>query len=324
MGSCDWNDGMNLVGQEGKGESVWLAFFLYCAYGSMAELAELKRDSMTAKDMRKEAEHLKTSIEKNGWDGGWYLRAFYDSGKAMGSKDSEECRIDSISQSWAVISGAADAERAKQAMMAVDQQLVDRKNKLIKIFTPPFDKSGEEPGYIKGYVPGIRENGGQYTHAAIWVILAYAMMGDKDKAWELLALVNPLNHSKDKAGALKYRSEPYVVAADVYSNPKRAGQGGWTWYTGSSGWMYRVIVEYLLGIKVKGNTIRLDPSCLKSGWKSLKIEYTYGKTKYNFEVKIDGPGRSILSCSADNLPCEENTVDMVDDGNSHLVEIQVG
>ncbi|MFH1073507.1 MAG: glucoamylase family protein [Candidatus Firestonebacteria bacterium] len=324
MGSGDWNDGMNLVGHEGKGESVWLAFFLYCTLNSAVKMAEIKNDKTSAEAMKKEAEILRQNIEKNGWDGEWYIRAFYDSGKPLGSKTDAECAIDSIAQSWSVISGAADPQRARNAMESVDSLLVDRKNKIIKIFTPPFDVSEDEPGYIKGYIPGIRENGGQYTHAAIWVIIAYAIMGDKDKAWELLNMINPINHAKNRTGAVKYKSEPYVVAADVYSNKKRAGQGGWTWYTGSAGWMYRLIMEYLIGIKIQGNRISLNPSCLKTGWKFVKIGYRYKKSTYNFEVQITGQERKILNCKVDKILCEDNVIDMIDDGKEHIVDITVG
>ena len=324
MWSGDWNDGMNLVGHEGKGESIWLSFFLYFALTLTVKMAELKNDTASAEARKKEAELLRQNIEKNGWDGEWYIRAFYDSGKPLGSKNGDECKIDSIAQSWSVISGAADPARAENAMKSVDELLVDRENKIIKIFTPPFDISEDEPGYVKGYAPGIRENGGQYTHAAIWVIIAYAMMGKKDKAWELLDMINPINHAKNKADALKYRVEPYVVAADVYSNPERAGQGGWTWYTGSSGWMYRLIMEYLLGVKITGNKIWIDPSCLKSGWKFLKISYKYKNTEYFFEIKINGQERKIINCTVDNIPCENNVVCMIDDGKDHIVELTVG
>ncbi len=324
MWSGDWNDGMNLVGHEGKGESVWLSFFLYFALNSAAKMAELKKDTVSADAMKKEAEALRQNIEKTGWDGEWYIRAFYDSGKLLGSKTGAECRIDSIAQSWSVISGAADPARAEKAMSSVDSLLVDRKNGIIKIFTPPFDVSEDEPGYVKGYAPGIRENGGQYTHAAIWVIIAYALMGEKDKAWELFALINPINHAKTKIDALRYKVEPYVVAADVYSNPKHAGQGGWTWYTGSAGWMYRLIMEYLLGVKIQGSKIWLDPACLKTGWQFLKIRYRYRKAEYNFEVKITGKERKIINCTVDKVPCENNVIDMLDDGKEHLVEITVG
>ena len=324
MGSGDWNDGMNLVAHEGKGESVWLAFFLYCVFDSAVKMAEMKNDTVSAGAIKKEAEILKQNVEKYGWDGEWYLRAFYDNGKPLGSKAGTECKIDSIAQSWSVISGASDPKRARSAMESVDSFLVDRKNKIINIFTPPFDVSEDEPGYIKGYVPGIRENGGQYTHAAIWVIIAFAIMGEKDKAWELLDMINPINHTKNKAGVSKYKSEPYVIAADVYSNINRPGQGGWTWYTGSAGWMYRLIMEQLLGIKIQGNKIQLDPSCLKAGWKSLKISYNYKGSGYNFEINITGPERRIMSCMVDKIPCENSVVDLLDDKKEHLVEIIVG
>jgi len=324
MWSGDWNDGMNLVGKEGKGESVWLSFFLYLALDSGIKMADLKNDSESSESMKKEAEILRQNIEKNSWDGKWYIRAFYDSGKLLGSKTGTECVIDSIAQSWSVISKVAGSARAKSAMESVDSMLVDRKNKIIKIFTPPFDVSEDEPGYVKGYVPGIRENGGQYTHAAIWVVIAYSIMGEKDKAWELLNMINPINHAKNKTDSLKYKVEPYVVAADVYSNPKHIGMGGWTWYTGSSGWMYRLIMEFLIGIKIRGTKIHLDPLCLKTGWKSLKIVYRYKTSTYKFEVKISGQERKIKSCVVDEILSKNNIVDMIDDGKEHTVNISVG
>ena len=324
MWSGDWNDGMNLVGIEGKGESVWLSFFLFSVLNSAVKMAEYKEDTATAAALKKEAESLRQNIEKHGWDGEWYLRAFYDSGKTLGSKENSECSIDSIAQSWAVISGAAGQSRAETAMNSVDARLVDRKAGIIKIFAPPFDVSGEEPGYVKGYAPGIRENGGQYTHAAIWVIIAFALMGDKDKAWELLDMINPVNHAKTKSDVLKYKVEPYVVAADVYSNPKHAGQGGWTWYTGSSGWMYRLIMEFLIGIKLRGDKMQLDPSCLRSGWKSLEIIYRYRKSTYNIEIQIVGSKRKVLSCAVDKVSQENSIIDLADDGKGHLVRLVVG
>ena len=250
MGCGDWNDGMNLVGQHGKGESVWLAFFLYDVLMQFAELARQRGDVDTADKYTLEAGRLRGNIEEHGWDGEWYRRAYFDDGTPLGSAVNSECQIDSISQSWSVLSGAGTNERMTQAMENLDRRLVRRDARLIQLLDPPFDKSDLNPGYIKGYVPGVRENGGQYTHGAIWTVMAFAAMGDAKRAWELFALINPVTHADTPEASALYRVEPYVVAADVYAVPPHTGRGGWTWYTGSAGWMYRLITESLLGLRL--------------------------------------------------------------------------
>ncbi len=240
MGCGDWNDGMNLVGRDGKGESVWLAWFLYENLQLFAGLARDRDDAAFAEFCTGQAALLRSNIEAHAWDGGWYRRAWFDDGTPLGSSDNDECQIDSISQSWAVISGGGDPVRARQAMAAVDERLVRRDAQLIQLLTPPFDTSDLEPGYIKGYVPGVRENGGQYTHAAIWTTMAFAMLGDRERAWELFAMLNPVNHGSQPDAIERYKVEPYVMCADIYAAPPHTGRGGWTWYTGAAGWMYRL------------------------------------------------------------------------------------
>ena len=238
---------MNLVGIKGKGESVWLGWFLYDVLTRFAELARVRGDTVFADKCEHDAAGLKENIEQHGWDGEWYRRAYFDDGTPLGSAANAECRIDSISQSWAVLSGAGDPDRARQAMEAVDRHLVRRDEALVQLLEPPFDKSPLDPGYIKGYVPGVRENGGQYTHAAIWTSMAFAALGDGARAWELLGMINPVGHGKSAEAIAKYKAEPYVVAADVYAVAPHTGRGGWTWYTGSAGWLYRLILESLIG-----------------------------------------------------------------------------
>ncbi len=283
IGGGDWNDGMNLVGHEGRGESVWLAFFLYDVLVRFAALAATRHDTAFAERCQTEAGNLKRNIESNAWDGDWYRRAYFDNGEPLGSHANEECRIDSIPQSWAVLSGAADPERARRALVAVNDQLVDRAAGLIRLFHPPFDKSSLEPGYIKGYIPGVRENGGQYTHGALWTVMALALSGEVERAWELFGLLNPIHHGDSPARIAIYRVEPYVVAADVYAVAPHVGRGGWTWYTGSAGWMYRLILETLLGLNREGNRLRLTPR-LPLAWPSCRIIYRHQDTTYRIEI----------------------------------------
>ncbi|MBA3652187.1 MAG: cyclic beta 1-2 glucan synthetase, partial [Chthoniobacterales bacterium] len=259
IGSGDWNDGMNMVGNEGRGESVWLAFFLYDVLTQFAALARAREDTTFAERCLAEAEKLQKSIEANAWDGEWYRRAYFDNGEPLGSKTNPECQIDSLPQSWSVISGAGDPGRSRRALDVVDTRLVRREEKLIQLFAPPFDKSALNPGYIKGYIPGVRENGGQYTHGAIWTAMAFALMGETDRAWELFALLNPIHHGATAAQIATYKVEPYVVAADIYAVAPHIGRGGWTWYTGSAGWMYRFLTETLLGVHREGDLLRIIP-----------------------------------------------------------------
>ena len=317
MGCGDWNDGMNRVGHEGRGESVWLAFFLYDVLIRFAVLARAHQDLPFAERCLTQASQLQANIEQHGWDGEWYRRAYFDNGEPLGSRTNAECQIDAIPQSWSVLSGAGDPARARQAMDAVEQRLVRRPAKLIQLFDPPFDKAPLNPGYIKGYIPGVRENGGQYTHAAIWTAMAFAEMGDHDKAWELFALLNPIHHGGTPEQIATYKVEPYVVAADVYAMAPHVGRGGWTWYTGSAGWMYRLLIESLLGVHLEGDQLRLTPRLPKS-WTSYKIHYRYRMTTYHITLtrSADDEMRHLL----DGQPLPGETIPLVDDRQDHAVE----
>lgn len=324
MGSGDWNDGMNRVGPEGKGESVWVGWFLYTLLGSFAPLCDRQKEKSRADRYRGHMEKLKEALEQQAWDGDWYRRAYFDDGTPLGSVVNEECRIDSIAQSWGVISGAADHHRAVRAMAAVEEYLIRRGDGLVILFTPPFDKSSLDPGYIKGYVPGVRENGGQYTHAALWTLIAYAMLGDGDRAGELFALLNPINHASTRAGLHKYKVEPYVAAGDVYAVPPHTGRGGWTWYTGSAGWMYRAGLESMLGFKLRGDILRIDP-CIPRNWREFEITYRRGTTHYR--IKVENPigisrGVSLVKLDGELQPGEE--VRLVDDGQPHNIRVVLG
>ena len=293
----DWNDGMNRVGIEGRGESTWLAWFMIHTLDQMIPIARSRGDAARADAWQQHRQKLKSSVEAHAWDGEWYRRGYFDDGSPLGSRDSEECRIDSIAQSWAVLSGAADAGRAEQAMNSAGRQLMDSEDGVLRLFTPPFDKSSQDPGYIKAYPPGVRENGGQYTHAAIWFVYALARMGRADEAYKAFAMINPINHALTRDAADRYRVEPYVVAADVYGEGDRAGRGGWTWYTGSAGWLYRTAVEAILGIRREGDAMIVDP-CLPTAWpgfearlrqqgKTYEIKVERGETK-DYAIHVDG------------------------------------
>ena len=325
MGCGDWNDGMNLVGQHGRGESVWLAFFLYDTLNQFAELARQRDDMTTCDRYLIEAGRLRGNIENEAWDGAWYRRAYFDDGTPLGSSQNDECQIDSISQSWSVLSGAGTHERSEVAMESVNQRLVRRGDHLIQLLDPPFDKSDLNPGYIKGYVPGVRENGGQYTHAAIWTAMAFAELGHSERAWELLDMINPIQHGSTSQSIADYRVEPYVVAADVYGVAPHIGRGGWTWYTGSSGWMYRLITESLLGIHLEGNTLRLSPRAPKH-WPSYKIHYRFYQTTYHITFNNAGSGTSIRSLSIDNVVQEkqrDSIVPLINDSREHEVVVEL-
>ncbi len=284
MGSGDWNDGMNMVGIHGKGESIWLGFFLYDALLRFVKIAEACDDHDFVKVCNNHAETLKKNLNEHGWDGDWYRRAYFDDGTPLGSKVNEECMIDSISQSWSILSGAGKSDRAEITMQSVDKYLINRDKGLLQLLEPPFDKADMDPGYIKGYVPGVRENGGQYTHAAIWMVMAFAKLGDTHRTWELLNMINPINHGTSSEDVSIYKVEPYVMAADVYGVHPHTGRGGWTWYTGSAGWMYQLILESFLGLKREGNEIWFEP-CVPQEWKSFSVKYTYLETIYLIEVK---------------------------------------
>jgi cyclic beta-1,2-glucan synthetase len=322
MGCGDWNDGMNLVGGLGKGESVWLAFFLVHVLQEFLAVAHLRGDTAFVEKCVAQIAQLKENIENNGWDGGWYRRAYFDNGEPLGSASNLECQIDSIPQSWAVLSAAGDPKRSRQAMEAVNDRLVRRDHSLIQLFDPPFDKSPLDLGYIKRYVPGVRENGGQYTHAAIWTVMAFAALGDQRRAWELLSLINPLNHGSTPSGIATYKVEPYVVAADVYAVAPHTGRGGWTWYTGSAGWMYRLIVESLLGLRLNVDKLSFLP-CLPDEWRSFKLHYRYRETFYHVTIKNNG-GRDATRVTLDGVDQLDQIIHLVDDRQEHVADVEIG
>ena len=325
IGSGDWNDGMNRVGNEGRGESVWLGWFLYSVLSAFAPIAESRGDQTHGDRWRTHMKTLRRALERDGWDGDWYRRAFFDDGTPLGSAANAECRIDSIAQSWSVLSGAANPRHAERAMAAVEEYLVRRGDGLVLLFTPPFDHSDVDPGYIKGYLPGIRENGGQYTHGAIWSVLAYAELGDGDKAGDLFSILNPINHASTRAGVQRYKVEPYVMAADVYTEPPHLGRGGWTWYTGSAGWMYQAGLESILGFRLRGATLELEP-CIPRAWPRYEISFRYHSAKY--EIVVENPhgvSRGVASTELDGglLPAGAR-IPLVDDSATHHVRVILG
>ena len=322
IGSGDWNDGMNLVGEHGKGESVWLGFFLYDVLMRFAVVARAHGDAAFAERCIGEAAELRRNIDQNGWDGAWYRRAYFDDGTPLGSSENPECRIDSIAQSWSVLSGAGDDDRPRMAMEAVDRHLVRSEHRLIQLLDPPFDTSALNPGYIKGYVPGVRENGGQYTHAAIWAAMAFARLGDNRRAWDLFAMINPVNHARSPEEAAVYKVEPYVVAADVYAAPAHIGRGGWTWYTGSAAWMYRLIVESLLGLELVVDKLRVTP-CLPPDWEGFKLHYRYRETFYHIAVSQVSADEGGMRVIVDGIDQPDRTIPLVDDRQEHQAEIRM-
>jgi cyclic beta-1,2-glucan synthetase len=320
IGVGDWNDGMNRVGAEGKGESVWLAWFLIATLRGFAERCDARGDSATAVELRARADRYVAAVEAHGWDGEWYRRAYYDDGTPLGSAQSDECRIDSIAQSWSVISGAGDPVRQAQAMRSLEHHLV-REDVGILLLTPPFDRTTLDPGYIKGYLPGVRENGAQYTHAALWAVLATAMMGDGERAVALFQLLNPLERTRTPEGVEVYRTEPYVVAADVYSAEGHVGRGGWTWYTGSASWMYRVALEAILGFTRRGDRFRVDPR-VPASWPEFRLEYRYGSAVYEVQVERPHAARAgTQKVMLDGRVLEGEWVELVDDGGRHSVVV---
>jgi cellobiose phosphorylase len=326
IGSGDWNDGMNRVGIGGEGESVWLGFFLCEVLHQFGALARLRDDPTCAEFCAAEATLLGESIERHGWDGGWYRRAYFDDGTPLGSSDNTECQIDSISQSWAVLSGVAGSERARAAMEAVDERLVRRDHALIRLLDPPFDQSDLDPGYIKGYVPGVRENGGQYTHAAIWAAMAFAALGDSQRAWELTTMINPANHATSRDAMETYKVEPYVMAADVYAVEPHTSRGGWTWYTGSAGWMYRLMLESLLGLRLEVDRLHVAP-LLPAHWDALKIHYRYRETVYHIAIEQTHVGderkSGVTSVTVDGIEQDSQAIALVDDHQEHHVEVRL-
>ena len=330
MGTGDWNDGMNRVGQEGKGESVWLAWFLHTVLWEFAKVAEARGEVKRAETWRVHVSALKAAIEREAWDGEWYRRAYFDNGTPLGTAADTECRIDSIAQSWGVITGAADTGRATRAMASVDKFLVRRPEGLILLLTPPFDHTALDPGYIKGYVPGIRENGGQYTHAAAWTVLGFAALGDGDRAGELFRMLNPISRTGTRAGVQRYKVEPYVMAGDVYAEPPHVGRGGWTWYTGSAGWVYRAGIEWILGFRLRGTVLSIDP-CIPKNWPRYTIDFRYHSAIYKIRVENPrGVCRGVTQTDLDgkslavNSPAGTVDIPLSNDGATHQIHIVLG
>ena len=322
IGSGDWNDGMDMVGRHGKGESVWLGFFLYEVLTQFIKIASQQGDLHFVERCKSEAHKLQNNIEQNGWDGEWYRRAYFDDGTPLGSASNQECKIDSISQSWSVLSGAGDTKRSRMAMEALDKNLVRREHNLIQLLDPPFNKSNLNPGYIKGYVPGVRENGGQYTHAAIWAAMAFASLGDSKRAWELLAIINPINHAKSPEDIATYKVEPYVIAADIYAVKPHTGRGGWTWYTGSAGWTYRLIIESLLGLRLEVDKLFIEP-CIPKDWETYKVHYRYRETMYHISIFQTHSNVADLNIKVDGVNNVDKVIPLVDDRQEHTVEVRI-
>jgi cyclic beta-1,2-glucan synthetase len=325
MGTGDWNDGMNRVGQGGKGESIWLGWFLHIVLWEFAKIAEARGERQRAEQWRLHVIALKAALERDGWDGEWYRRAYYDDGTPLGSSKDTECKIDSIAQSWAVISGGAEPARAQRAMAAVNEHLIRKSDGLILLLTPPFDHTDHDPGYIKGYVPGIRENGGQYSHASVWTLIAFAALGDGDKAVELFRILNPINRSSSRAGIQRYKVEPYVVAGDIYAEAPHVGRGGWTWYTGSSGWLYRAGMEWILGFRVRGMYLSIDP-CIPRSWPRYSMKFRYHSAIYNIQVENPSSvtqGVALTEVDGKILPGAAN-IPLQDDGATHIIRIVMG
>ncbi len=323
IGSGDWNDGMNLVGRAGRGESTWLGFFLHAVLSDFAPLCTARGEAVRAGRYRDEAARLASALERT-WDGEWYRRGYYDDGTPLGSAQSDECTIDSISQSWAVLSGVAPPRFAERAMDSVRTHLVRRGAQVVLLLTPPFDRSAQEPGYIKGYPPGVRENGGQYTHAAAWVVMALARLGSGDEAAELFHMLNPVNHTRTGPGVAHYRGEPYVLAGDVCAHPEHAGRAGWTWYTGSAGWMYRAGLENILGLRRHGESFELDP-CVPSSWPGYAITWRFGRTLY--EISVENPERrcgGVGMAELDGVAVDPRGIPLLDDGGTHAVLVVLG
>lgn len=319
MGTGDWNDGMNRVGEKGLGESVWLGWFLHTTLSAWLPLAQARQDTEHVNKWQDVLKDLEVAL-KQAWDGAWYKRAYFDDGSPLGSKTNSEGRIDAIAQSWAVISGAGSPTYAQQAMRSVQEQLVNLEDELIMVLTPPFDQSEPDPGYIRGYPPGIRENGGQYTHAALWTVMATALLGDGDAAYAMFATLNPIHHARDEESAKRYKTEPYVVVADVYSSPLHIGRGGWSWYTGSAAWMQRVGLETILGLQVEGNQLSIAPH-IPSMWSEYEIDFLWKETKY--QIRIINPDH--ISYGAVSMTLDGIAIDlgqpilMEDDKNTHAV-----
>ncbi len=322
IGSGDWNDGFSRIGIGGKGESVWLAWFLIRTCRDFAAHADRRGDGAASAELLGLAEGYQHAVEEHGWDGAWYRRAYFDDGTPLGTADGQACQIDAIAQSWSVISGAGAPERQRRAMASVEARLVRGDLRLIMLLAPPFDDGHLDPGYIKGYLPGVRENGAQYTHAALWTVLATAIQGDGDRAMALFRMLNPLTHARTPEEVARYRVEPYVVAADVYTADGHAGRGGWTWYTGSASWMYRVGLESLLGFTRRGDRLVIDPR-VPDGWELFEIDYRHGTTRY--AIRVESParvGREGALTTVDGVASSDGAIALHDDGGDHEVVVR--
>jgi cyclic beta-1,2-glucan synthetase len=321
MGSGDWNDGMNRVGIEGKGESVWLAWFLIHVMNDFSDLLTFSGQENSGEHFKSEAKRLAQAVEETAWDGSWYRRAYFDNGTPLGSNENSECKIDSLAQSWAVICGLGDPNRTPIALDSAYKELVDEKNNVVKLLTPPFDTSEPDPGYIRGYPPGVRENGGQYTHGSSWLAMAYARMGDGDKAVSLLNMMHPTCHTTNMESVFKYRVEPYVICADVYDLEGQIGRGGWTWYSGSSGWIYRIWLEEILGFKLRGNKLTIECT-IPTHWNGFKLNYQHKTSHYL--ISVENPHhicRGRTSVTVDGNLQSSPEILLVDDGQQHTVNI---
>ena len=321
IGSGDWNDGFSNVGTKGKGESVWLGFFLYDVLIKFSEICEYKNDEETKKYFIEKANELKKNLNANAWDGRWYKRAFCDDGTVLGTIHNQECKIDSIAQSWSIISNAGDEDKKYTAIESLENHLVDKNNGIIKLLDPPFENGNLNPGYIKSYLPGTRENGGQYTHGAIWAIIAETILGFGDKSVELYKMINPIEHTKTKELANKYKVEPYVISADIYGANNLAGSGGWTWYTGSSSWYYICAVQNILGLKIENETLSINP-CISSEWQEYEIRYKFGVSIYN--IKVQNPNRKCTGVEKfllNGVEIPEKKIRILDNGKVNEIQI---
>ena len=320
IGSGDWNDSFSTVGNKGKGESIWVGFFLYTILEQFIPICIERNDEILAQKYEEIKQNLKKSLNTNGWDGRWYKRAYMDDGNILGSMQNDECRIDSIAQSWSVISNAGDNDKKYIAMESLENHLVDRENGIIKLLDPPFEKGKLEPGYIKSYLPGVRENGGQYTHAAVWVIIAESLLGFGNKALELYRMINPIEHTRTKEACNKYKVEPYVIPADIYGAGNLIGRGGWTWYTGSSSWYYEAGIKYILGLIIEEGYMKFNP-CIPKDWKNYKIQYKWKESVYNIEVKnLTGKEKEVNKIILDGN-IVENKIKL--DGSRKIYNIEV-
>jgi cyclic beta-1,2-glucan synthetase len=326
FGGGDWNDGMNAVGAQGRGESVWLGWFLCATLAAFMRIATARQDSERATRWLRHSNELQASLEGSGWDGDWYRRGYFDDGTPLGSAINEECRIDSIAQAWAVLSGAASPARAAHAMAAVAEHLVRKDTEQLLLFTPPFVNFEPNPGYIRAYPPGIRENGGQYTHGAIWSLMAWAQLGDGDRAKQLFDYFSPIHHTRDPAQVARYKLEPYAVAADIYAAPAPAGRGGWSWYTGAAGWLYRAGLESILGIRTAGDQLLIQP-CIPRAWRRFDVDYHFGRTVYHITVTNPfGATNGISHAELDHLTILRPPIriTMLDDQAEHTLRVVMG